>query len=603
MPSKRSNSALRSSSDSSSSRDSLGGRSSKRQRSNSTISWDGRPNAPLKIYIVQSKLEPETITELYDLVERHQRPSGDEDNGQHLDVQLCSEVQDADIVITGIHMKRRLERHIDWRLAREKAIVTPDWLRASVKEDHPVPCGNYSAISELHDETAENCPDKDQCDQCEGKQKQQDKEQAHLQNYPTTPPTAESYDGENMETLKSLEPDTTSRQITRNWGTRYACTRASPLVCPNQALAIELNILHRSRELEGKAANALSYERAVAIIKSYPKIIDSETFEEDIVKLPHLGKKILTKIEEFVENGHIKESRTIAASERFQSLSLFSTVYGVGPVTARNLYAIGLRKIEDMERYYDVPPDIDSTYLNVLELELVTPNGKRIIGLSKNKLPEVSIKIALAIRKDLDIKIPRAEVQTIHDVVMRELEKLQVGCISTIVGGYRRGKLESNDVDIVISHPDLKTGAAKIKGLCTQLTKHLYKQGYVTHVMHLSGFHEHNALRTEHWDSLEKALTVFVLPPKEGGRKLHRRVDLIFAPPEAYWTAVIGWSGSKMFQRDLRLWAKVERGMKFDSSGLTRRHDSKLFIPRSEKEVFDILGLEWIDPRMRNADV
>ena len=57
-----------------------------------------------------------------------------------------------------------------------------------------------------------------------------------------------------------------------------------------------------------------------------------------------------------------------------------------------------------------------------------------------------------------------------------------------------------------------------------------------------------------------------------------------------------------MFERDLTSWAKVEKGMKFDSSGLTRRHDSKLFMPKSEKEIFDILGLQWVDPELRNAD-
>lgn len=35
----------------------------------------------------------------------------------------------------------------------------------------------------------------------------------------------------------------------------------------------------------------------------------------------------------------------------------------------------------------------------------------------------------------------------------------------------------------------------------------------------------------------------------------------------------------------------------------TRRHDSKAFIPKSEKEVFDMLGLEWIDPILRNANL
>jgi hypothetical protein len=57
----------------------------------------------------------------------------------------------------------------------------------------------------------------------------------------------------------------------------------------------------------------------------------------------------------------------------------------------------------------------------------------------------------------------------------------------------------------------------------------------------LSGFHTHNTLRTSHWDSLEKALTIFKLPSNGNQSRVHRRLDLIFAVPEAYWTAVVGW--------------------------------------------------------------
>ena len=57
----------------------------------------------------------------------------------------------------------------------------------------------------------------------------------------------------------------------------------------------------------------------------------------------------------------------------------------------------------------------------------------------------------------------------------------------------------------------------------------------------LSSFHSHDALRTTNWDSLEKALTVFVPPAPPGTRRTHRRVDLIFAQPQTYWTAVVGW--------------------------------------------------------------
>ena len=41
-------------------------------------------------------------------------------------------------------------------------------------------------------------------------------------------------------------------------------------------------------------------------------------------------------------------------SERFISLSLFTSVYGIGPVTARSLYDRGLRTLRDLEAYYEV---------------------------------------------------------------------------------------------------------------------------------------------------------------------------------------------------------------------------------------------------------
>ena len=42
---------------------------------------------------------------------------------------------------------------------------------------------------------------------------------------------------------------------------------------------------------------------------------------------------------------------------------------------------------------------------------------------------------------------------------------------------YRRGKMQSNDVDIVISHSDLKGGGNKVKGLCTKLIQRCYRRG------------------------------------------------------------------------------------------------------------------------------
>ena len=56
-----------------------------------------------------------------------------------------------------------------------------------------------------------------------------------------------------------------SQPVTLDYKARYACQRASPLICPNQALAAELGILRLHRHLEGKGINALAYERAIAV--------------------------------------------------------------------------------------------------------------------------------------------------------------------------------------------------------------------------------------------------------------------------------------------------------------------------------------------------
>ncbi len=76
-------------------------------------------------------------------------------------------------------------------------------------------------------------------------------------------------------------------------------------------------------------------------------------------------------------------------------------------------------------------------------------------------------------------------------VLMDELDEFEPGCVSTIAGGYavfiyispqcpthlrfsfRRGKLESNDVDIVFTHPD----ASKVKGLCKRFVRRLHDRG------------------------------------------------------------------------------------------------------------------------------
>ncbi|KAG2055573.1 Nucleotidyltransferase [Suillus hirtellus] len=460
---------------------------------------------------------------------------------------------------------------LQYHLQKTKAIVTPLWLQDSVKSGRPVPYRSYIAVHHLEDETSRS------------HDTVQDASSGRSSDIPS-------------EAEKQTEPaelvDVTEVELLSHTA-KYSCLRPSPLVCPNQSLVKEIDVIRQGRNVEGEERSMLSYSRAISVIKAYPHVITEHNIQ-DIHELPFLGVKILSMIEEFTETGQITEAQRMLADPRFQSLSAFITIHGIGPHTARRLYDLGLRTLEELERYYEVKPGVSD--------EETMPLFDAEASANTEAAGEQSIKIGLALRHDLGQTIPREEVEEINGTIMRELSHIQRGCKSVIAGGYRRGKPQSNDVDIVITHTDWNLGSQKVKGLCRKLVQRLHEQGLVTHVMHLSGFHEHNVLRTHHWDSLEKALTVFVSRHDPSQQSVYRRVDLIFAAPEVFWTAVVGWTGSTMFERDLRLWAKQQKGMKFDSSGISRRHDSKLYHPRTERDVFKVLGLVYIHPTLRNAD-
>ena len=90
---------------------------------------------------------------------------------------------------------------------------------------------------------------------------------------------------------------------------------------------------------------------------------------------------------------------TISSSERFNALSTFSAVYGIGPQTARRLYALGLRTVENLEAYYGVYPEEeeDAEFVEIEHRENFSED--REAGLD-----EAWIKIALGLRRDLELK-------------------------------------------------------------------------------------------------------------------------------------------------------------------------------------------------------
>lgn len=110
------------------------------------------------------------------------------------------------------------------------------------------------------------------------------------------------------------------------------------------------------------------------------------------------------------------EIEALRHSERIQVLELFSSIYSIGPTTARKLYALGLREIRHLEVYYEVDPS-DATsqvarkHINHDEIT-ITPErsssggrlGRDGVGGASEELGESWIKVALNLRDDLQLK-------------------------------------------------------------------------------------------------------------------------------------------------------------------------------------------------------
>lgn len=415
-----------------------------------------------------------------------------------------------------------------------------------------------------------------------------------------------------LATTSSAENSSSSTDLPAppDWvrqGVKYACQRSTPLSSPNETFIRLLKEIRTARELTNDEIGVRAYSTSIASLAGYPYKLSSP---REILRLPGCESKIANLFVEWKNTGALKAVEEIESNDDLKVLKLFYGIWGVGATTAREfLYERGWRDLDDIVEY----------------------------GWSTlTRVQQIGVKFY---DEFLDL-IPRAEVEEIGRIVHSHAVKVRDGEIqSMIVGGYRRGKDASGDVDIVVSHPD-ESQTAKI---VTDIVASLEDEGWITHTLILSLNSTHRGQQTlpfrsgsahggHGFDTLDKALVVWQDPNfapnltsamQDGDTKtknpnIHRRVDIIVSPWRTVGCAVAGWSGGTTFQRDLRRYAKNVKGWKFDSSGVRSRVNGEVVdvegwveyhgaigegraksMEEAERRVFEGLGLEWRGPGER----
>ncbi|KAJ5473731.1 hypothetical protein N7475_003297 [Penicillium sp. IBT 31633x] len=373
-----------------------------------------------------------------------------------------------------------------------------------------------------------------------------------------------------------------------------ACLRSAPLHPPNEDFISQLLKIRRIRELTLDEIGVRAYSTSIAALAAYPHVIQSPS---EVLTIPGCDVKIADLFAQFQHHGgceHTDDDGNVAAADALESdpvlrvLNSFYQIWGVGAKTAREFYHRGWRELDD-----------------------IVEHGWSTLS----RVQQIGVKFY----EELQEGVPRAESEAIANVIREHAGRVRpdggVECI--IVGGYRRGKELSGDVDVVLTHRD----DAVTRDLVVDIVASLETERYITHTLslHLTSSHrEQQTLPfrsddTRGFDTLDKALVVWQDPHFESANadgknpNIHRRVDIIISPWRTVGCAVLGWSGDTTFQRDLRRYAKKAHLWKFDSSGvrdqstgnqLDLEHGGETWEER-EKLVMEGLGIGWRPPEER----
>ncbi len=291
---------------------------------------------------------------------------------------------------------------------------------------------------------------------------------------------------------------------------------------------------------KGEHFRAKAYQKAQEIIMMYPNDI---TNTEQLKGLNGIGPTIMDKLNEFVETGTLR----IIESEKTNPINILSDVYGIGPKKAQELVDIGVTSIEMLRQRQD---------------ELL--NNQQ--------------KVGLKYYDDIQKRIPRSEIQEYERIFKSvfDMSNTDDDAKFDIVGSYRRGALNSGDIDVIITG---STGDVYKK-----FVDNLIKRGIIIVVLSRG---------------LSKTLVITKLP---GVNSIARRVDFLYSPPDEFPFAILYFTGSKTFNTVMRQHG-LNQGYTFNEHGMHKlvngNKEKVETIFRDEKDIFEFLGLEYKRPEDR----
>ncbi|MDD5447894.1 MAG: DNA polymerase/3'-5' exonuclease PolX [Actinomycetota bacterium] len=285
-----------------------------------------------------------------------------------------------------------------------------------------------------------------------------------------------------------------------------------------------------------------SYRNAARSIRNHPQSVSQMVkSNENLTKLPYIGKSTAEKIKEIVESGTCSTLEELKG-EIPEELAELLLVPGLGPRKAMELYReLGIRNLEDLKSATESGLIRNLPGMGLKTEQKILEGFKTLESISGRMLYKEACDHVKSIGEHLeDIPwIKRWEV----------------------AGSFRRAKETVGDLDILLEASDREKAGEKI--LEYDLIDTVIGRGS-----------ERISVR------LEKGI----------------QVDFRFFNPESFGSALQYFTGSKAHGIAVRKIAQ-QKGWKLNEYGLFE--EEKQLAGKDEKGIYEHLGMEWIPPELR----
>ena len=290
---------------------------------------------------------------------------------------------------------------------------------------------------------------------------------------------------------------------------------------------------------KGEVMKSRAYNRARDTIQSIDQDIKNI---EQLKNTPTIGATIYDKLDEYTKTGKV----ALLEKYRNDPIIVFTNIYGVGP-----------KKAGELVKTHDIQ-----------SIEELREKQERVL----NNLQRIGLKYY----EDILERIPRNEIAK-YDCEFMKTFKQESKTINTyyeIVGSYRRGAVNSGDIDVIVTSDD--------PSVFHRVLDSLISKKIIIEVLSRGD---------------TKSLVIAKLTP----RSKARRVDFMFTTKVEYPFAIMYFTGSKDFNTAMRRHA-LRMGLSMNEHGFTNKDSQQKVVYDdivSEKDIFDKLNLVYVSPENR----